>query len=45
MVVRKTYTENAFKQAVALAKAEGHKFLGYTWNFSCFEDLMIERCY
>ena len=30
MKVRKTYTPNAFKQAVIQLKAEGNKFLGYT---------------
>lgn len=45
MKIRKTYTPNAFKQAIAQLKAEGHKFLGYTWNYAYFKDIVVERCY
>lgn len=45
MEIRKTYTPTAFKQAVEQLKAEGHEFLGYTWNYACFEDIAVERCY
>lgn len=42
----KTYkTEEAFKRAVKRATAEGHVFLGYTWDAACFKDLVIFRHY
>ena len=43
MKVRKTYTPNAFKQAIEQLKAEGHIFLGYTWNYACFKDIIIKN--
>jgi len=45
MEIRKTYTEKAFGQAVALAKAEGYHLLGYTWDYACFNNLLIARYY
>lgn len=45
MIIQRTYTKTAFESAVALAKAEGHKFLGMTWDAACFTDLIIIRVY
>lgn len=45
MKIIKTYTRNAFIQTIERLKAEGHVFLGYTWNHACFKDIAVERCY
>lgn len=45
MTIKKYYTKLSFKQAVELAKSEGHIFLGYTYSSACFKDLILVRCY
>lgn len=45
MTIQRTYTKTAFESAIALAKAEGHIFLGMTWDAACFKDLIILREY
>ena len=45
MKIIKTYTHNAFIQKIELLKAEGHIFLGCTWDHACFKDIVVERCY
>ena len=45
MEVKKCYTENSFKQLVALLKAEGHQFKGYTWDSAIFNDVVVLRAY
>ena len=45
MTIKTYYTKTNFEIAVAQAKAEGHKFLGYTTQAACFVDLIIVRAY
>ena len=45
MTVKKCYTENSFKQLVALLKAEGHTFKGLTWDSAIFNDVVVLRLY
>lgn len=44
-IIKRYYTKMSFEQAVALAKAEGHIFRGYTYDCACFNDLILVRCY
>lgn len=45
MTIKYYHTQKSFRAAVAQAKAEGYKFLGYTWDAACFVDLVLVRTY
>ena len=43
MKIKTYYTKLSFKEAVKYYKAQGYKFLGYTWDCACFENLILVR--
>lgn len=45
MTIKTYYTKLSWEAAVAEAKAEGYKFLGYTFQAACFKNLIIIRHY
>lgn len=45
MKIKYYETKLSWKAAVEQAKAEGHRFLGLTWNAACFDDLIIARLF
>lgn len=44
-MTKRTFTNKAYREAVAKAYAEGRKFLGYIWDGVVFEGLTIKRVY
>lgn len=45
MKIKTYFTKLSWESAVAIAKAEGHIFLGYTTQGACFKDMIIVRAY
>lgn len=45
MIIKKYYTDNSLKQAVAMYKNEGYIFKGYTYNSAIFKGLILLRIY
>ena len=44
-MTKRTFTNKAYREAIAQAYAEGRRFLGYIWDGVEFEGLTIKRVY
>lgn len=44
-MTKRTFTNRAYREAIAQAYAEGRKFIGYIWDGIQFDGLTIKRVY
>lgn len=44
-MTKRTFTNRAYRRAIAEAYAEGRKFIEYIWDGVVFEGLTIKRVY